>query len=390
MGGQSSDRSDHRGNDIELLTLKNAQLFLVDQEESVAMQRGDFKLVLTKQLHSPLAAVVATVKDVEWPVGKDCPVLKLGRGCYSFCLPGFSYGLLLDRATPDASASSSSSSSSDDFSGAIDQLELFLEKYCTYEDRSKEVGARFHWDQRDEGAAVDFWNHAAGKVEMICSGLPTAWAERNSRSVPLRHGTGAGAGTIAGEQQKIQQAFTSSGSHKPLSLSPRMMKRVQQARRLSAIAKLFSRALLKGAINNRKHVTAATATGKGASDEAVASVDTFAKVVEAIECTAPKPPAKLVQGSNKLADNREQHQFIQQTSWTLNNFGLQLLIGAVAASTAINLSSSSSRPSSSSTSSTFSLPERPPLPLSSPFLQPASRHGFRPVLPQQSHQGDHH
>ncbi len=107
------------GSETELVRIRGAQLCLIDGEESVLMQKGDFCLRLLKQEHSPLAAIVAAVGEVQWPVGKDAPVLKVWNRRYTFALPGLVYGLIFPAETTPLEV--------------LQQLEAVMDRYCTFE-----------------------------------------------------------------------------------------------------------------------------------------------------------------------------------------------------------------------------------------------------------------
>lgn len=106
------------GIQTEMIRIPGAQLCLIDGEESVHMQSGAFALSLLKQTHSPLAVVVANVGEVQWPVGKDAPVLKVWTRRYTFALPGLVYGLIL----PDNISNI-----------VLQQLENILARYCAFQ-----------------------------------------------------------------------------------------------------------------------------------------------------------------------------------------------------------------------------------------------------------------
>jgi hypothetical protein len=150
-----------------------------------------------------------------------------------------------------------------------------------------------------------------------------------------------------------------------------MLKRMQQARRMSAVAKVMSRSLLKGAISATGHVLAGSLAGldvnaaasvydhittaapdhhqhssssssSGAAaakaSVAVASVDAFAKLVEAVETAG-----KSVHGvTSAVRTDLVQHSLgaavgnVINTAWTLNKMGLRMLLQVTAASTAIS------------------------------------------------------
>jgi hypothetical protein len=119
VNGEVINNPDPMGSEVELVKrVSGAQLFLVDVEESVLMQCGEFSLRLLKQTHSPLAAVLASVGEVQWPVGKDAPILKVWNRRYTFALPGLVYGLSFPDSTPPA---------------VLQQLESVMDQYCTFE-----------------------------------------------------------------------------------------------------------------------------------------------------------------------------------------------------------------------------------------------------------------
>lgn len=192
-------------------------------------------------------------------------------------------------------------------------------------------------------------------------------------------------------------------------VSPRMMKRMQQARRMSAVAKLMSRTLLKGAISANGHVSKslgldvnATTSGPiynsqddSARNVAVASVDAFGKVVEAVE-TAGKSLYDVTQKvGTDIVEGRFGHEAGQvlqdglgavgnviNTAWTLNKMGVKMLLRMTAASTALNTRSKpiSTSPSDDMASPTF--PGSVPMKQRSP---PHLQHQIT-LSPQQSSQ----
>jgi len=160
MGGESSSSTAASGNvanfflppmgsETELVKIAGAQLCLIDGEESVLMQCGDFSLRLLKQAHSPLAAVVAAVGEVQWPVGKDAPVLKVWNRRYTFALPGLVYGILFPNDTPEH---------------VIEQLEGVMDQFCTFEVHQEMVAKFAGKSQCCCRSEPDFCLHATTKI----------------------------------------------------------------------------------------------------------------------------------------------------------------------------------------------------------------------------------
>ncbi|KAH9574248.1 hypothetical protein CY35_01G046900 [Sphagnum magellanicum] len=393
MGGESSSSTAASGNvanfvlppmgsETELVKIAGAQLCLIDGEESVLMQCGDFSLRLLKQAHSPLAAVVAAVGEVQWPVGKDAPVLKVWNRRYTFALPGLVYGILFPNDTPEH---------------VIEQLEGVMDRFCTFEVH-QEMVAKFAEQLTPpfigggSRGVAEYWTAVAPDVETLSSRIARQICSTSSivadsivmggqwASLGIQQGgsfvrsqVGAGASTAA----------TAEGGGPPEAMmSPRILKRMQQARRMSAVAKMMSRTLLKGAISATGHVagslgldvnatttisSSSTPESGGANEVAVASVDAFAKVVEAVE-TAGKSvygvtsvvgtdlvqqkfgldAGKVVQDSLGAVGN------VINTAWTLNKMGLKMLLQVAAASTALSSRTSTGRRTSQSSYTTTS------------------------------------
>lgn len=335
------------GSQRELIHIRGAQLYLIDGEESVLMQSGEFSLKLLKQTHSPLAVVVANVGEVQWPVGKDAPALKVFHWRYTFALPGLVYGVVLPDSTSGVT---------------IQQFETILAEYSTFETHheiAKSVQSQLA--TRDNAG---YWTAVAPEVETLSSRVAR---QIDSTSTIVANSIVIGSDWAALGIKHSASLLKRKGPDSPpegsSGVSPRMMKRMQQARRMSAVAKLMSRTLLKGAISADGHVSKglgldvnAAASGPiytpqddSARNVAVASVDAFGKVVEAVE-TAGK---SLYDVTQKLGTEVVQERFGPQagqvlqdsmgvvgnvinTAWTLNKMGVKMLLRMTAASTALN------------------------------------------------------
>ncbi len=176
--------------------------------------------------------------------------------------------------------------------------------------------------------------------------------------------------------------------------NPRILKRIQQARRMSAVAKLMSKTLLKGAIRVSAHVAtglgldhhqanantstirtstsagsaaAAAAAGGGGTRKhpsvAVASVDAFAKVVEAVETAGKSVYAATKAVGTDLVQQTfgtDAGELVQDgfgvvgsaidTAWTLNKLGLKMLFQVTAASTMLSSTSTTTKSSTTKSS----------------------------------------
>eukprot|EP01018_Ginkgo_biloba_P038049 Gb_40006 [translate_table: standard] len=355
MGGESSMSTVESGLEVptgsenELLRIRGAQLCLIDGEESVIIQSGDFAFHVIKQTESPLAATVGLVGDFQWPVGKDSPALKVGNKKYAFALPGLVYGLVLPANTPVE---------------AVQSLEGLLQQYSTFEQYPEiSDGAENNeqgWLVQARQEVAEYWTSVAPQVEKISTQMARRMPTAGSSSPPCSDME------CVAPSPPVQKTSKALGD-----LSPRMMKRIQQARRMSAVAKLLSKTLLRGAINANRHVA-----GGGRGDStlsppflnsnsqerfmglAFANVDAFAKVVEAVETAgrsllevASSVGSEFQQQSKSMDHSDQQPKSLNQNYnynnnnnndssdcfWTLNKSGLRLLLRATAASAVIHV-----------------------------------------------------
>lgn len=109
-----------------------------------------------------------------------------------------------------------------------------------------------------------------------------------------------------------------------------MHNKAQKAIRMSAIAKLVSKALVRGAINFNYHVNIMGAKDSG-NTWAFASIRAFTDVIEAVETA----------GRSIMNGNRDKMFLSGVKYWSFNKSGLALLLRAVAASAVIHVRSSS-------------------------------------------------
>ncbi|KAL4283300.1 hypothetical protein GQ457_16G002910 [Hibiscus cannabinus] len=92
-----------------LLHIPGCTVHLMDEGEAMELANGDFTLVRASDDDVPLATIVKVGEDLQWPLTKDEPVVKLDSFHYLFSLPvkdgnPLSYGV----SFPDAGRSTSS------------------------------------------------------------------------------------------------------------------------------------------------------------------------------------------------------------------------------------------------------------------------------------------
>lgn len=70
-----------------LLRIPGCVVDLVEEGEAIELARGDFSLVLISDQNVSLATIVKIGKDLQWPLTKDEPVVKIDTFHYLFTLP---------------------------------------------------------------------------------------------------------------------------------------------------------------------------------------------------------------------------------------------------------------------------------------------------------------
>lgn len=318
------------GSHTELFRWPDAQLYLVDRDERALLQRGTFTLFLATHSSSPLlVAVEAIVADVQWPVGKDCEVTYRASGntvhILTFVLQSLVYELVLVERDGYGDMH-------------LAKLQDLLSLYTTFnlQGSVREV-------KTAEEEAGQYWTGMAGRLlesddshkgdddsetlQLSLSGRYMQGGGRTSTSRTLDSPTISGAACV-----------DASAVHRQ-----RCVMKLNQARRISAVAKLFSKALMKGAISPQLY-TLVAGSGDDRVDAqgkevwpAVADVDLVAKVVEMVEKKATLREVVVVQ-------RKKRDHVGSMSTWTLNEVGLNLLLKAVVAANMMTASATSTAP----------------------------------------------
>ncbi|KAJ7548254.1 hypothetical protein O6H91_07G004700 [Diphasiastrum complanatum] len=355
------------GSETELIRIEAAQLYLIDEEDSVLLlQSGVFALILTKQGHSSLAVIDALIGDVHWPVAKDSPVCKIREEGYTFSIPGVLYALIFTEKT-----------SLEDKK----ELESLLLEYSLFEVRPDLAIAGFddacmrhspesHVNAGDDGTAYDGVELSSSKVGHSVSRGSAVVADSITRRSQL-----ASSSIQKGTSDSKSRTFGAEGTGK-VEISRRMKALVQRARRMSAVTKLIAKSLMRGAISASNHVqstlssrVSSSAPGKairerGMEGVALASVDACAKVVDAVESAGA---SSISAASSTSGSDLVQHRYgdgagagevapegframgnAVNSLWTLNKLGLEMLVKAIATSPVIKVARRNAAVSSNS------------------------------------------
>ncbi|KAL5818286.1 hypothetical protein ACOSQ4_022128 [Xanthoceras sorbifolium] len=120
-----------------------------DNREVKLLRYGGFIVNVIMQLASPLLMVTCTVDGLQWPISKDAPIIRVGKRCFAFGMPGLLYGLqFLDFCEDEK----------------MDTLERVFKKYGHYHelDTSKLTG-----DVISDSDDPKFWKNLLPSIEAI-------------------------------------------------------------------------------------------------------------------------------------------------------------------------------------------------------------------------------
>ncbi|XP_077214336.1 uncharacterized protein LOC143849171 [Tasmannia lanceolata] len=287
------------GTDTEMKRILGAELAVMGGGDSraISIRAGEFAIRAVNQTESPLFLTICLVDEHQWPVAKDSPVLRVGPRRFSFALPAFVYGLTLPESCSE---------------GDLKKLEWILMKYSVYEDCSgKEDDTTFCMAESETktGTETEFWTWASSKIVKRSNELLENMGIRDAMTKVSadRSFTNVSAGTVD------------------------LSNRTQRAIRMSAISKLVSKALVRGAINYDFHVDTMGPTIHAKS--AYASIHAYVEVVRAVETAGRSIKASACGG---CTFNGRQMLAGAVRFWKFNTCGLALLLRAVAASASIN------------------------------------------------------
>lgn len=357
----------------ELFTWPSAQLFLVEGAHHKALlQSGPFSILLTTHSRCPyLALVEASVSDLRWPVGKDSLVtifdFPSAPARFLFAFLGHEdlelvYELqLLNTPSNDVH---------------ISRLQTLLQLYASVRIRDASNTSALHAGpptgvmKELEEAAGKYWAGVAaeqggfeeknGRVDLGCRK-----EAEEQEVVRLCLGRLQGGSHEGNSSNSLRSASMSSAG-----ISKRMMKKIQKARRVSAVVKLLSKTMVRGVISGGAHVVQELASGEGEATgrmpssvtmdkvmPSVAKVDAITRVVEAVERGVPEDGnEEQVTWSGAAVNRLRQSKAVDISSnlatWTLNELGLQLLVNVVFAANYMRVPAKA-RPSKSSSSSSL-------------------------------------
>ncbi|GMN33592.1 hypothetical protein TIFTF001_004252 [Ficus carica] len=197
----SSISSACKGNLRELFNFHCAMVILMDYDEGKTarfVRTGGFAVNLLVQAtqYCSLLMCVCVLGELQWPLTRDAPVIRLGLRTFVFAISGLLYGLQFPPTC---------------CTDVLDTLERVFLKFGHYENPSE-----------------------SGEDCPLQENVPQFWQRMRSRIEPLAHSTLSKLGHVPGRSPWTATDFKHSGLLRVI--------------RLSATTKIISRAILSGSV----------------------------------------------------------------------------------------------------------------------------------------------
>ncbi|XP_047947155.1 senescence/dehydration-associated protein At4g35985, chloroplastic-like isoform X2 [Salvia hispanica] len=131
-----------------LLRIPECRVHLMDEGEAVELGAGDFELQRITDGNVAIATAVKVGAELQWPLTKDEPVVKLDEKHYLF-------SLLMNDGTPLSYGVAFAS-------GGLEELDAFLRENCSFTASKKKRDSDIDW--KEFAPAVDSYNSFLAKA----------------------------------------------------------------------------------------------------------------------------------------------------------------------------------------------------------------------------------
>ncbi|KAL1094168.1 hypothetical protein V6Z11_D06G076900, partial [Gossypium hirsutum] len=212
-----------------LLQIPGCRVYLMEEGEALELGKGEFTLVRVLEEDVPLATIIKVGEDVQWPLTKDEPVVKLDSFHYLFSLPmkdgnPLSYGVT--------------------FSGQYDSrfmssLDSFLKEHSCFSGATSSGDKHVDW--KEYAPRIESYNNvlakaiAGGTGQIVkgifkCSNAYTSQVQKGGETILMQAPTASNNG-----YQSSRTTRKSSGA---------VNKSLKRVRKLSKMTEKMSKAML--------------------------------------------------------------------------------------------------------------------------------------------------
>ncbi|CAJ1937052.1 unnamed protein product [Sphenostylis stenocarpa] len=284
-----------------LIQLPACRVHLMDEGEALELAQGNFMIVKILEENVSLATIIKVGHDLQWPLTKDEPVVKLDSLHYLFSLlvkdgEPLSYGVTFSESTL----------------GSLSLLDSFLKDHSCFSGLN--LSKKNNLDWREFAPKVDDYNHFLSKVIaggtgqivkgiFICSNAYTNKVQKGGETI-LNSSADEKNGVVA--RQSMSNKIVS-GSKKN-----KINKNLKRVRKLSKMTEKLSKSLLNGVGIVSGSVMAPlvkSQTGKAflkmlPGEVLLASLDAVNKVLDAAEAAEKQTLSATSKAASKVVSNR--------------------------------------------------------------------------------------
>ncbi|KAK7358382.1 hypothetical protein VNO77_00309 [Canavalia gladiata] len=283
-----------------LIEIPGCKVHLMDEGEALELAEGQFMIIKTMEENVPLATIIKVGDDLQWPLTKDEPVVKLDALHYLFSLlvkdgESLSYGVSFSEDT-----------------GSLSLLDSFLKKHSCFSGLN--VRKKNNIDWKEFAPKVDDYNHFLAKAIaggtgqivkgiFICSNAYTNKVQKGGETI-LNSSVDEKNGVIVKDSKSKKTAKASKKN--------KINKNLKRVRKMSKMTDKLSKSLLKGVgIVSGTMISPVIQSEPGKAflkmlpgEVMLASLDAVNKVLEAAEAAERQAFSATSKAATKMVSNR--------------------------------------------------------------------------------------
>ncbi|XP_019446372.1 PREDICTED: senescence/dehydration-associated protein At3g51250-like isoform X2 [Lupinus angustifolius] len=218
-----------------LIHIPRCKVHLMDEGEALELAQGDFMIMKTMDENVSLATIIKVGDDLQWPLTKDEPVVKLDVLHYLFTL-----------LVKDGEPLSYGVSFSEECFGSLSLLDSFLKEHSCFS--GLKLSRKSDLDWKEFAPRVEDYNHFLAKVIaegtgqivkgiFICSNAYTNKVHKGGETI-LNSSAEEQNGVVARESMNSNTADASKKN--------KINKNLKRVRKLSKMTEKLSKSLLNG------------------------------------------------------------------------------------------------------------------------------------------------
>ncbi|CAK8579495.1 unnamed protein product [Lathyrus sativus] len=284
-----------------LIQIPGCKVHLMDEGEAFALAQGHFMVIKTLEETVSLATIIKVGNELQWPLTKDEPVVKLDALHYLFSLPvkdgePLSYGVTF----------------SEDSYGSLSFLDSFLNEHSCFS--GLKLNNKNDLDWKEFAPRVEDYNHFLSKLIaggtgqivkgiFICSNAYTNKVQKGGEKILNNH---------ADEKNSIVANESMSNKSAMASKKNKINKNLKRVRKLSKMTEKLSKSLLNGVGIVSGTVMAPlvkSQPGKAflrmlPGEVLLASFDAVNKVLDAAEAAEKQTLSATSKAASRMVSNR--------------------------------------------------------------------------------------